>query len=60
LLPVKLEAIGTPSSVDSAELNPVTIVTQQQNGHAKEEDIIHIHHQAAENGDFASSDAWNN
>ena len=52
LLPVKIEAIGTPSSVDSAELNPITVVTQLQNGQAKEEeDIIRIHHQSAENGE---------
>ena len=61
LLPVKTEAIETPSSVDSAELNSVTIVTQQQNGQTKEEDIIRIHHQSAGNGngngDIASSDA---
>ena len=59
LLPVKIEAIGTPSSVDSAELNPITVVTQLQNGQAKEEDIIRIHHQSAENGsgDIASSNA---
>jgi len=59
LLPAKTEAIGTPSSVDSTELNSITIVTQQQNGQTKEEDIIRIHHKSAENGngDIASSDA---
>jgi len=59
LVPVKLEAIGTPSSVDSTELNPLTVVTQQVNGHTNKEDVIHIHHESSENGngDVASSDA---
>ena len=43
LLPVKMEAIGTPSSIDSTEestLYPITMVTQQQDDVT--EDIINL------------------
>jgi len=43
LLPVKMEAIGTPSSIDSTEestLHPITMVTQQQS--EMTEDIINL------------------